>query len=135
MDWGDIPWLGVVVAVVAGQIIGFLWYGPLFGAPWRTAMGITPEQMQDRSGLAGTVGVGVVASIVAAIALALLMSFADSPDATTGWQVGVLAALVVAAWIVTAMVYEKTNRTIARIAIGNQVVTLIVMGVVLGAMW
>lgn len=135
MDWGEIPWLGVLVAVVASQVIGFLWYGPLFGAPWRAAMGITPEAAADRSGLGTAVGTGVVASIVAAIALALLMSFSDSPDTTTGWQMGLLAALVVAAYIVIAMAYEKTNRTVAWIGIGNQLVTLVVMGAILGAMW
>ncbi len=135
MDWGEIPWLGVLVAVVASQIIGFLWYGPLFGKPWMAARGITPEEAQDRSGLGNAITLGVIASIVSAIALALVMSFADSVDATTGWQVGLLAALVVAAYIVITMAYEKTNSTVAWIAIGNQVVTLIVMGIVLGAMW
>ena len=135
MEWGEIPWLGVLVAVIASQVIGFLWYGPLFGKPWRASMGITEEQMQDRSGLGAAMATGIVASIVAVVALALLMSFVDSPDATTGWQMGLLAALLVAAYIVITTAYEQRDKTLQWISIGNQLVTTIVVGVILGAMW
>lgn len=134
-DWGAIPWLGVLVAVVASQIIGFLWYGPLFGKPWMAARGMTPEDAQDRSGLGNAITIGVIASIVSAVALALLLSLSETPDVTSGWKVGLLAAAVVASYVVITMAYEKTNSTLAWIAIGNQVVTLAVMGAILGAMW
>ena len=29
-----INWIAVIVAVVLVQVLGFLWYGPLFGAMW-----------------------------------------------------------------------------------------------------
>jgi len=36
-------WLAVLSAAVASMIIGFLWYGPLFGKPWMREIGFTEE--------------------------------------------------------------------------------------------
>lgn len=37
----------IVLAIVASIILGFAWYGPLFGKQWMSLMGITPKQMKD----------------------------------------------------------------------------------------
>jgi hypothetical protein len=132
-DWGSIPWVGVLVAVVAAQIIGFLWYGPLFGKPWRAAMGV--EEGADTSGLGAAIGVGILCSLVTAIALALLLSLSDSPDVASGAKIGLLVAAAVVSYIVITMMYEQRNRTVSWISSANQIVTLAVMGAILGAMW
>ena len=46
-DLGAINWLSVLIAVVAAQVLGFLWYGPLFSKQWMAALGWTPEQMKE----------------------------------------------------------------------------------------
>jgi hypothetical protein len=132
-DWGSIPWVGVLVAVVAAQIIGFLWYGPLFGKPWRAAMGVA--EGSDTSGLGAAIGVGVLCSLATAVALALLLSMSDSPDVESGCKVGLLVAVAVSSYVLITTMYEQRNRTVAWIGIANQVVTLVVMGAILGAMW
>lgn len=134
-DWGSIPWLGVLGAVVASQIIGFLWYGPLFGKQWIAGMGKSEEEMKNTEGLGQAIGVGVVSSIVSAIALALLITLSESPDVESGCKIGLLVAAIVSAYIVITMMYEQRNRTVSVINIANQVVTLVVMGAVIGAMW
>ena len=135
-DFGEIPWLGVLVAVVASQVIGFLWYGPLFVKPWLAALGKTEEEMKAGGSVGPAVAIGVVCSIVAAIALALVISITDDPDMMTGAKIGLLAAIgFVVSYIVLTSVYEQRNSTLAWIASGNQIVTLTVMGAILGAMW
>jgi hypothetical protein len=127
--------VGVIVAVVAAQIIGFLWYGPLFGKPWRAAMGVTDEMAQDRSGLGAAVTVGVLCSIATAIALGFILSMSRTPDLASGVKVGLLAAVCVASYILITKVYEKRDQTLTMINIANQVVTLVVMGAIIGKMW
>lgn len=134
-QWSEIPWLGVVVAVVASQIIGFLWYGPLFGKPWRAGMGITDADMQDRSGLGQLVVMGIIWSIVSAIAIAALLSMTGTPDLMAGVWVGFLASLVVTGYILITAGYEKRNMTVAWIGVANQMVTSIVVGAILAYMW
>ncbi len=41
----EIDWLGVVLAIVAGMIVAFLWYQKGFIADaWETLTGVTPER-------------------------------------------------------------------------------------------
>ena len=58
-DLGAINWLAVLVAVVAAQVVGFLWYGPLFSKQWMAALGRTQEEVRaEGPGPAMIVGIG-----------------------------------------------------------------------------
>jgi hypothetical protein len=37
---GDLDWLAILAGTVAMFIVGWLWYGPLFGKKWGTANGV-----------------------------------------------------------------------------------------------
>jgi hypothetical protein len=43
----SVSWTGVLAATVASIILGFLWYGPLFGKQWMSLMGISEKQAAD----------------------------------------------------------------------------------------
>ncbi|HVE75608.1 MAG TPA: DUF1761 domain-containing protein, partial [Actinomycetota bacterium] len=45
----DVNWLAVLVATVAAMVLGFLWYGPVFGRIWLAGMGKTQEQMSGNN--------------------------------------------------------------------------------------
>lgn len=42
-----ISYLAVFLAAVANMVVGIIWYGPLFGKPWRNLMGLTKESMHN----------------------------------------------------------------------------------------
>ena len=42
-----INWLAVGAATLVGFVIGFLWYGPLFGKVWMKEAGLTEEDVQN----------------------------------------------------------------------------------------
>jgi hypothetical protein len=39
--------LGVLLAIVASCVVGFLWHGPLFGRQWMVYNNITPPKKED----------------------------------------------------------------------------------------
>ena len=41
-----INYLAVLVAAIVQMVLGFLWYGPIFGKPWGKLMGWSPETME-----------------------------------------------------------------------------------------
>jgi hypothetical protein len=41
---GDLDWLAVVVGTIVFMVIGWIWYGPLFGKQWSAASG---QQMES----------------------------------------------------------------------------------------
>ena len=44
MDMSAINFLAVLVAALVGFVVGFPWYGPVFGKAWMAETGITEEQ-------------------------------------------------------------------------------------------
>ena len=45
----DINWLAMVLAALAGFLVGGLWYGPLFLKAWQREAGITQQMMAKRN--------------------------------------------------------------------------------------
>ena len=43
----DINWLGVVLAALAGFVVGGIWYGPIMGKKWMGAVGLTEDQIKE----------------------------------------------------------------------------------------
>lgn len=43
MEGFDINWLAILAAA-SSLVIGFLWYGPLFGKAWMKESGMTEEK-------------------------------------------------------------------------------------------
>ena len=65
-----IPWLAILVAVVASFAIGGVWYGPLFGATWRAAMGFAPDAPPDGREIARGSALNLLGTFALAFVLA-----------------------------------------------------------------
>lgn len=46
-DVFDVNWLAVVLAALAGFVVGGVWYGPVMGKKWMGAVGLTEEQIKQ----------------------------------------------------------------------------------------
>ena len=47
MDLFDVNWIAVAIGAVLGFVIGGIWYGPLLGKQWLSAVGLTEEDVQN----------------------------------------------------------------------------------------
>ncbi|MEZ5694078.1 MAG: DUF1761 domain-containing protein [Altererythrobacter sp.] len=45
----EVNWLAIVVAALAGFVIGGVWYGPVMGKKWVGAVGLDVEQIKQGS--------------------------------------------------------------------------------------
>ena len=130
---GELNWLSVIIAVVAAQVLGFLWYGPLFGKQWMAAIGKTKEDMSGSAGPA--IVVGIVMSLVRITILALIIGLSKTPDVVSGIKIGLLLAATTCAGIITGHVYEEGNGTLTKINISYEIVMWVVTGAIIGGMW
>lgn len=88
-----INYLAVIVSTILSMILGFLWYGPLFGKPWMTLMGITKESMSgNQKGMGKTYALMALGSLITVFVLAHVVVFASAYTNTVGWMAGVSAA-------------------------------------------
>ena len=63
-----VNWIAVIVATVLLEVLGFLWYGPLFGAAWTAAMANPP--IADAAGAMNMkMGLGVANTLIVVLGL------------------------------------------------------------------
>jgi mannitol-specific phosphotransferase system IIBC component len=86
--FGRVNWIAVVLGGVFSMILGFLWYGPLFGKLWLRTIGKTADELKSSAGM---YILAFVAALVTAYVLAVLVS---ALGVTTWWRGAVLGAVV-----------------------------------------
>ena len=132
LDFAGVNWLAVIVAAVAGIIIGFAWYAPpVFGGRWARASGIElpqPGQVQPTTYIGG-----VVTALVTAYVLAVLIRGLGAANLVDGAIVGVVVWLgFVATWLASGVFFERRSTEWWAINAGQAVVSLVVMGAIIG---
>ena len=124
----------VLVAIVIQFVIGFLWYGPLFGDAWMEAVGLTEEAI-----LADPADVGDwITNIVSAVVSMYVLAWFFTKLNVTNWFRGALYGFIIGAAFVllsvkTANMFAKFPYGLAWITGGFTTFGLMVGGAVLGA--
>lgn len=79
----------VLVATVVAHVIGFLWYGPLFGKAWIKLMGFTKDSMKKMklSGMQAMV-FGVVTALLTNYVLAVVLGLTGASSVSQGAMTG-----------------------------------------------
>ena len=127
-----------LLAGLAALLIGFLWYHPkTFGSTWMKGVGKTEEKMSS-----GNMAVLYGLTFVMAILISVFLSFFASGHeekvltrfqhfAFHGAQLGVVVVLPI---VVIISLFEQLNFKTIAINAGYWIVTLSVMGAIMGAM-
>jgi len=127
----SINWLSVVVAALAGFVVGGLWYGPLFQKPWMAASGMTKEK-GAQGNMVLTFGGAYVLNLLGAIGIAILLG--DHRSLLLGVHTGAFAAFF---FIATALgvvyLFEQRPFKLWLINAGYQIVNFAAMGAIIGA--
>ena len=63
--------LPLLVAALVPTVIGFLWYGPLFGKPWMKSTGMTEEKMKSAN-MPMVFGLSLLFALILAFVLNIL---------------------------------------------------------------
>lgn len=127
-------YVAVIVAAIAQFILGFLWYGPLFGKAWRSMMGVK-EQSTSGGGMGTSTLVWTfIASLVTAGVLRKFATMAGAHSLGAGVALGATAWLGFIATVTLASVlYEKRSVNLYVLNNGFQLVSLAVMGAIVAA--
>lgn len=132
MELADINFLAVLAAAVLVFLIGFLWYGPMFGKAWQREVGLTRDDLKDKN-MALVFGPALVLMILMAIVIAAFLP--EEPI----WQDGLLLGGVLGVGVVAASIginYLFAGRSVALYAIdaGYLIIGLALLGTVI-AWW
>jgi hypothetical protein len=131
-----VNYLAVLVAAIVNMAIGALWYSPsLFGKRWMELVGIRPEDAERRAaGARRAYSWTFVASLVMAYALARILWYAKIGSLGGGAAIGLLVWLGFVATTTGAnYLFENRPCRLYKINVGYPLVSLVVMGALLGA--
>lgn len=133
-----VNYLAILACVVASMVIGFLWYGPLFGKQWIALMGMTPEKMKaaQAKGMTVQYSLMALASLVMAFVLQHSIVFGASYLQISGLNAGLQGAFW--SWLgfvlpptIGSVLWEGKPWTLWFINVGYYLVSLLVMGAIL----
>lgn len=130
----SVNYLAVIAAAVLQIVLGFLWYGPLFGKAWMRYMKITPSQISQQ-GMARTYAWSAVMSLITAYVLSLFVDYMGARSAGAGIAAGFWPWLgFVVPVTASSVLYEKRPTGLWMLNAGYQLVSLALMGALL-AVW
>jgi hypothetical protein len=131
MDYSHLNWLAVIVAGLSAFLVGGLWYSKaLFGNAWMAGSNLTPEQI--RTGNKGKIfGATAVFSLIMAANLAFFLA-GPNTDIAWGAEAGFLAGIWTFCAIAIHSLFELKSWRYIFIVGGHSVVTLTLMGAIIG---
>lgn len=128
----EIHWLAVIVAGVAGFMVGGVWYSALFGKLWMAARGVTADSMKK-----GNVGMLFGITFLLDLLMAFVLdhvfgTYAPAPDLSLSLMIagGMALGFVIPAMIVNYL-YQQAKPALILIDAGHWLVAFLVMGLAL----
>ena len=133
MEW-DVNYWAALVSVVAAIAIGAIYYSPaVAGKAWMNAIGKTPEEIKA-SAKPSMYVVTAVLAFLQAIVLSAVISWAGDVSLWGGVLIGLLLWVGMAVPVISnTFLFEGRKRINHVISTGCYLITLVVMGGIIGA--
>lgn len=133
--------LAVLAAAVASMVIGFVWYGPLFGKQWMALSGMTKENIEEakKKGMSKMYVLTFIGSLAMSYVLAHSLFFAATYLNVEGLNAGLQTGLwnwlgFIAPVTLGTVLWDNKPWKLWVLHNAYWLVTLTVMGVIL-AYW
>lgn len=134
-------WLAVILAALSNMVLGFLWYGPLFGKQWMHLMGFTRESMSDakKKGMGQSYALMTLGAFLMAYVFAHSYTFAATYLNLHGVGSGLQGAFYnwlgfIAPVTISAVIWDGKPWKLWCINAGYYLAALMIMGVIIGGM-
>ena len=132
-----INYLAVLVAAISSMVLGFLWYGPLFGKTWMKLMSFDKKKMDEakKKEMGKTVAAAFISALLMSYILAHFVVYAQAATWIDGVVAGLWIWLGFVATVMFGMVlWEGKPLKLYLINASHYLVVLAVMGAIL-AVW
>lgn len=133
----EINWVAVLLAAVSSMVIGAIWYAkPVFGRRWMRLTGLTDETLRGTAVL--PLIITFVVSFLTAAVLAGSAALAQHFYEGSFFLNAVLTSVILwigftAARMITHDLFERRNSSLTVLNLAHELVTVVVMGLVIGA--
>ena len=129
----NINYIELLASGVAAMVIGYAWYGPVFGKSWMKESGVTAAKIEaGKKDMPKTYGLMFLSSLLQAFVLSVIIGLSGVAD--------IMSAATVALWVWLGFVatvkfsdvlFEGKSQTLFGINAGYTLVTLVVMSAII----
>ena len=128
----DINWPAFIVCSISAMIIGFLWYGPLFGKAWKKANRFTDKDMKNmKITPAAAMVYGTINALVTAFFVGLITAALKSGNLSGGLIAGFVLWIGIAATSrMNSVIYEQKPLSLFIVNAGYDLANILVMCVI-----
>ena len=131
LDFTGLNWWAILVATATAFILGFFWYGPVFGKAWVAALGKTEDEIQPSP---TPFIVSVVAALVTCIVVAALLKGLGMSGGVDGAVLGLVTGIgFIAASMASDTAFCGWGWKLWAIQSGYRVLYAVIMGAIIGA--
>ncbi len=130
----ELNYLAILVAGVSNMVLGFLWYGPIFGKPWMALIGKTEEDLNPNPIV---YLVSFLLSLLMAVVLSIFIHHVDASIQAMSLVLGLLVALL--AWVgfvgpatFQNNLYSGISKKLFAIDYGYVLIALLIQGAIIG---
>lgn len=126
----------VLISSLVLMVLGFLWYGPVFGKTWMKLSGISQKDIEEaKSQMSKTYALSTLGALVISFVLAYFVQFLEARSAVSGAMIGFWIWLgFVATTMLNSVLYEGKPMMLYALNTGYYLVALPIMGAIL-AVW
>ena len=133
-----VNYFALLAAIVANMVLGFLWYGPLFGKTWMRLSGMNPESAKP-AGMGKTYALMTLGTIIMTFVLLHSLVFASTYTHTTGISAGLMVGFwswlgFIAPVTLGSVLWEQKSWKLWVLNNAYYLVVLMIMGIIL-AVW
>ena len=132
-----VNYLAVVLVAVVNMVLGFLWYGPLFGSQWMALTGVTEAQITEaktKGGMGGKYALAFVGALLMGYVVARFAVGIGIAGAYAGVKLGAWAWLgLVVPVTLGKVLWDGKSWKLWFLENGYYVVTLVIMGAIIAA--
>lgn len=122
-------YLDILLAAIGYMVVGFLWYGPLFGKAWMKLSGISDAKMNEmkKEGMVKTYGMMFVAALVTSFILSWLIDTMEVSGLTEAlWLAAIVWLGFIATSMFTGVLFSKKPWNLYFIESGYQLAAILV---------
>lgn len=134
----SVNYMAIAAAAIINMVLGFVWYGPLFGKPWMKMMGYSKEDMEKakKSGMMPKLyATAFVGAVVMAYVLTHFVQLGGAMAAMDGAMVGFWIWIgFIATTTLSGLLWEQKPFNLYLLNNGYYLVLLLVNGALL-AVW
>ena len=128
--------IAVLVGAIINMVLGFLWYGPLFGKPWQKLSGLTDAKLNEmkKKGMSQVYFFSMIGALLMAFVLSMMVNLTGTLGMMDGVKLGFWIWLgFVAPTMLNSVLYEDRSWNLYWINSGYYLVALMIIGGVLAS--